>query len=124
MNDKVWFSDWYRQAKKATTQVYVAAYRIMENKNLASSTPTLSIIETMDNYRNLNNYEKVLRIDLDLSEIYDIIVRERDYLSLYLINGENKIVMSADSGYQHITDDPYPVFNQWGTVRTRARGFG
>ncbi|MEK4004445.1 sensor histidine kinase [Paenibacillus sp. FSL H3-0333] len=122
MNDKVWFSDWYRQAKKATTQVYVAAYRIMENKNLASSTPTLSIIETMDNYRNLNNYEKVLRIDLDLSEIYDIIVRERDYLSLYLINGENKIVMSADSGYQHITDDPYPVFNQWGDSQDESEG--
>ncbi|NQX49497.1 histidine kinase [Paenibacillus tritici] len=117
MNDKVWFSDWYRQAKKASTQVYVTAYRTTENKNLASSTPTLSVIETMDNYRSLNTYEKVLRIDLDLNEIYDIIVRERDYLSLYLINGEDKIVMSADSGYQHITNDPYPVFDQWGDSR-------
>lgn len=124
MNDKVWLSDWYQQAKKATTQIYVAAYRTTENKNLASSTPTLSIIETMDNYRNLNNYEKVLRIDLDISEIYDIIVRERDYLSLYLINGENKIVMSADSGYQHVTDNPYPVFDQWGESQDESEGCG
>ncbi|KAI7260459.1 hypothetical protein KC345_g10055 [Hortaea werneckii] len=114
MNDKVWASDWYRQAKNASTQVIVTAYRTSENKNLASSTPTLSVIETMNNYRNLNKYEKVLRIDLDLNEIYDIIVREKDYLSLYLINEQNKIVMSADSGYQRITEEPYPVFDQLG----------
>lgn len=114
MTDKVWTSDWYRQAKKAETQVFVTAYRTSENKYLSTSTPALSIIETMDNYRNLNKFEKVLRIDLDLSQIYDIIVREKDYLSLYLLNGENKIVMSADSGYQHVTDDPYPVFTEWG----------
>lgn len=114
MNDKVWASDWYRQAKNSTTQVFVTAYRTSENKNLASSIPTLSVVETMDNYRNLNKYEKVLRIDLDLNEIYDIIVREKDYLSLYLINEQNKIVMSADSGYQRLTKEPYPVFDQLG----------
>ncbi|WNS43049.1 histidine kinase [Paenibacillus sp. MMS20-IR301] len=114
MNDKVWASDWYRQAKNADTQVFVTAYRTSENKNLASSTPTLSVIEWMNSYNNLNKYEKVLRIDLDLSEIYDIIVREKDYLSLYLINEQNKIVMSADSGYQRITEEPYPVFDQLG----------
>ncbi|AIQ32316.1 MULTISPECIES: cache domain-containing sensor histidine kinase [unclassified Paenibacillus] len=114
MNDKVWASDWYRQAKNASTQVFVTAYRTSENKNLASSIPTLSVVETMDNYRNLNKYEKVLRIDLDLNEIYDIIVREKDYLSLYLINEQNKIVMSADSGYQRLTKEPYPVFDQLG----------
>ena len=114
MNDKVWASDWYRQAKTANTQVFVTAYRTSENKNLASSTPTLSVIESMNNYSNLNRYEKLLRIDLDLNEIYDIIVREKDYLSLYLINEQNKIVMSADSGYQRITEEPYPVFDQLG----------
>ncbi|AIQ60899.1 cache domain-containing sensor histidine kinase [Paenibacillus borealis] len=114
MNDKVWASDWYRQAKKAETQVFVTAYRTSENKNLASSIPTLSVVETMDNYSSLNKYEKVLRIDLDLNEIYDIIVREKDYLSLYLINEQNKIVMAADSGYQRLTEEPYPVFDQLG----------
>lgn len=119
MNDKVWASDWYRQAKNASTQVFVTAYRTSENKNLASSIPTLSVVETMDNYRNLNKYEKVLRIDLDLNEIYDIIVREKDYLSLYLINEQNKIVMSADSGYQRLTKEPYPVFDQLGNGQGR-----
>jgi two-component system sensor histidine kinase YesM len=114
MNDKVWASDWYRQAKNANTQVFVTAYRTSENKNLASSTPTLSVIESMNSYGTLNKYEKLLRIDLDLSGIYDIIVREKDYLSLYLINEQNKIVMSADSGYQRITEEPYPVFDRLG----------
>ncbi len=64
----------------------------------------------MDAYSSLNEYTKLIRIDLDLSKIYDVIIRERDYLSLYLVNEQDEIVMSAQSGYQRGTKDPYPVF--------------
>lgn len=111
MNEQVWNSDWYRQLKSSNGKLIVTAYRTSEYGS-TSSIPTLSVLETMDKYSAYNKYEKVLRIDLDLSEIYDVIVREKDYLSLYLINDQNKIVMSADSGYQRVTQDPYPLFKQ------------
>jgi two-component system sensor histidine kinase YesM len=114
MNGKVWTSEWYQQAEASSNQVVVTAYRETENDNSASSTPKLSVIDWMDNYRSLNKYEKLLKIDLDLSEVYDVIVREKDYLSLYLVNEQNQIVMSADSGYQRVTDEPYPLFNLQG----------
>lgn len=112
MNDKVWTSEWYKQAEASSNQVVAAAYRTSENNNTASSIPMLSVIEWMDNYISYSKYEKLLRIDLDLSEVYDVIVREKDYLSLYLVNEQNQIVMSADSGYQRVTDEPYPLFEQ------------
>lgn len=112
MNDKVWTSEWYKQAEASSNQVVAAAYRTSENNNTASSIPMLSVIEWLDNYISYSKYEKLLRIDLDLSEVYDVIVREKDYLSLYLVNEQNQIVMSADSGYQRVTDEPYPLFEQ------------
>ncbi|MHA6534001.1 sensor histidine kinase [Paenibacillus sp. BAC0078] len=111
MNEQVWNSDWYRQLKSSNGKLIVTAYRTSENGS-TSSIPTLSVLETMDKYSAYNKYEKLLRIDLDLSEIYDVIVREKDYLSLYLVNDQNQIVMSADSGYQRVTQDPYPLFKQ------------
>ncbi|MEK8216206.1 cache domain-containing sensor histidine kinase [Paenibacillus sp. FSL L8-0463] len=112
MNQKVWKSEWYKQAKASGNRVIVTAYRTSENELSTSSIPTLSVVEQMDNYSSLNKFDKLLRIDLDLSEIYDIIVREKDYLSLYLVNEQNQIVMSADGGYQRVTNEPYPLFKQ------------
>lgn len=110
LNQKVWDSEWYKQAKASGNRVIVTAYRTSEANNSISSIPTLSVVETMDNFSALNQYEKLLRIDLDLNEVYDIIMREKDYLSLYLVNEQNRIVMSADSGYQRVTEEPYPEF--------------
>ncbi|WP_019908503.1 sensor histidine kinase [Paenibacillus sp. HW567] len=111
MDERVWSSDWYNQLRTSHNQLIVTAYRTSENGSTAS-VPTLSVLETMEKYSAYNKYEKLLRIDLDLSEIYDVIVREKDYLSLYLVNDQNQIVMSADSGYQRVTQDPYPLFKQ------------
>lgn len=114
INPKVRDSDWYKQMKASNNQIVVSAYRTRENDNSVSTTPTMSIIEQMDNYSTENNYEKLLRIDLDISKIYDVIVREKDYLRLYLVNEQSQIVMSVDSGYQRVTEEPYPLFQQMG----------
>lgn len=111
-------SDWYKQWKAAKTQVLVTAYHLNANNNLAATVPYLSVIKGMDNYSSLNEYQKLLRIDLDISKIYDYIVRERDYLSLYLVNEQNEIIMSAESGYQSGTKEPYPVFELLDDKRT------
>lgn len=110
INQKMRSSEWYKQMKASKNQIVVTAYRTSENDNEGFTTPTMSVIEQMNNYSTENNYEKLLRIDLDLSKIYDVIVREKDYLRLYLVNEQNQIVMSADSGYQRVTEEPYPLF--------------
>ncbi|WP_245237800.1 sensor histidine kinase [Paenibacillus ihuae] len=112
MDQKVLTSKWYQQAESSSNRIVVTAYRTSENDNTPSSTPTLSVIGWLDNYRSFTKYGKLLKIDLDLSEVYNVIIREKDYLSLYLVNEQNQIVMSEDSGYQLVTDEPYPLFKQ------------
>lgn len=110
INDEVQKSDWYRLWKTSQNPVFVAAYRAAEANNTASTVPYLSVIEKMDYYDSYNKHEKLLRIDIDLNKIYDVIVREKDYFNLYLVNENNQIIMSADSGYQRGKTDGYPVF--------------
>ncbi|MEC0238706.1 histidine kinase [Paenibacillus dokdonensis] len=110
IDDGVLDSDWYKMWENSGNPVFVAAYRAAEANNTASTAPYLSVIERMDYYDYFDTYKKLLRIDIDLSKIYDVIMRENDYLNLYLVNENNQIIMSSDSGYQRGKVDAYPVF--------------
>lgn len=110
LDDNVKNSDWYRLWQQSTLPVLVAAYRATEANSATVTGPYLSVIENMDYYDTYSTYDKLLRIDIDLSKIYDVIVREQAYLNLYLVNERNEIIMSADSGYQRGVTDAYPVF--------------
>lgn len=110
IDDGVLDSDWYKMWENSGNPVFVAAYRAAEANNTASTAPYLSVIERMDYYDYFDTYKMLLRIDIDLSKIYDVIMRENDYLNLYLVNENNQIIMSSDSGYQRGKVDAYPVF--------------
>lgn len=110
INEKVMNSEWYKQSKAADKHLLLAAYHMSDISSVISTAPYLSVIERMDAYSSYNKFEKLLRIDLDLSKVYDVIIREKDYLSLYLVNEQDEIIMSAQSGYQRGTTEPYPVF--------------
>lgn len=110
INEEVKTSDWYKLWRESNESVMVAAYQATDSSNKAYTAPYLSVIEKMNYIDLFDTYEKLLRIDIDLSKIYDVIVRERDYFTLYLVNEHNQIIMSSESGYQRGSLDPYPVF--------------
>ncbi|MFD1955466.1 sensor histidine kinase [Paenibacillus thailandensis] len=104
-------SDWYEQWRQSSDPVIVAAYRAADPSNTTLSTPYISVIERMDYYDSFQTYEKLLRIDIDPSKIYDVIVREKNYLNLFLVNERGEIIMSAQSGYQSGEQlEDYPLF--------------
>lgn len=104
-------SDWYQQWRNSSNPVVVAAYQATATNNISSLVHYLSVIEKMDYYNDFNLYEKLLRIDIDISKIYDVIIREQDYLNLYLVNDQNQIIMSPSSGFQSGKIAGYPVFD-------------
>lgn len=119
LNDKVKSSDWYRLWEQSSTPVLVAAYRATTVNNYTLTGPYLSVMEKMDYFDTYSTYDKLLRIDIDLSKIYDVIMREQDYLNLYLVNENNEIIMSASSGYQRGVTEAYPVFQLSDQERNR-----
>lgn len=111
MDQEVRNSDWYRLWKQSSGSIMVVAYRATEASNWTTTVPYLSVIEKMNYFDNAHSFDKLLRIDIDLSKIYDVIARERDYLNLYLVNENNEIIMSTDSGYQRGVTEAYPIFD-------------
>ncbi|MDR9856347.1 sensor histidine kinase [Paenibacillus sp. VCA1] len=119
INGQVKNSEWYKLWEHSNEPVLVAAYRAADETNPSVIAPYLSVIEKMDYYNYYDRFEKLLRIDIDLRKIYDVIIRERDYLNLYLVNEKNEIIMSADSGYQNQVSGAYAVFNLSGIEKNK-----
>ncbi|MGZ7442587.1 sensor histidine kinase [Paenibacillus sp. TH7-28] len=120
IDEQVKNSDWHRLWQASGDKVFVAAYRAAQASNWSNTEPYLSVIERMDSYDSYDRYDKLLRIDIDLSKIYDVIMREQDYLDLYLVNGEDEVIMSAASGYQSGGANGYTKF-AW-TEEMREKG--
>lgn len=99
LNQEVRESEWYRMWEKSDASVMVAAYREKQADNRTLTSPYLSVIENMDYYNYYRTFDKLLRIDIDLSLIYDVLARERDYLNLFLVNENNEVIMSTEDGY-------------------------
>jgi len=111
IDDQVKNSEWYKLWEHSKDSVLVAAYRETEVSNSSVIAPYLSVIERMDYFDYYDRFGKLLRIDIDLRKIYDVIIRERDYLNLYLVNENNEIIMSADGASQQAVSGSYPVFD-------------
>jgi len=107
---KVKSSEWYKLWKQSSDKVVVGAYTETRISDMAVTSPYLSVMEQLDSFDGLNTYEKLARIDLDLDKIYDVIVRERDYLTLYLVDKHNRIIVSADKTLSGGEQQAYPVF--------------
>ena len=71
----------------------VAAY--VDNIGLNPS-KRISVVSMLNEYPNLAEYRKYLRIDLNMSKIYGILDREKDSLQLQLIDDQNRIVATGD----------------------------
>lgn len=106
LNDKVKASDWYKLWERSPDSVVVAAYIGTKISDAAATVPYLSVIERLSSFDKLNTVQKLARIDLDLSKIYDVMVREQDYLTLYLVNEHDQVIVSADNA---LNQQAYPV---------------
>ncbi|MBT2290759.1 sensor histidine kinase [Paenibacillus albidus] len=111
LDDDVVSSPWYQKWQMFNGTVLVSAYRDMAAKNSTAISSYLSVVEKMDYYDVNNAYEQLVRIDFDLSRFYDVIARERNYLDLYLVNDRGEIIVSMDSGYQHVSTSDYSLFD-------------
>jgi Predicted signal transduction protein with a C-terminal ATPase domain len=92
------------------------AFRVVAYSEISgTTTPSkkMSVISDMDQGFSIvkPDYRKFLRIDLNVDKIYDILTREKDSLSLQLVNENNQIV--AETG-----DRSKPVYDadmtDWG----------
>ncbi|ACL74536.1 sensor histidine kinase [Ruminiclostridium cellulolyticum] len=90
---------WYKDLSESNEQVLIRTYMGSSNSVPIRRIQYLSILRSSKNNPSLGSREKILKVDISLEKVFTIFNRERDYLSLYLIDPQNTIVCSTTGRY-------------------------
>ncbi len=90
---------WYKDLSESNEQVLIRTYLGSTNSAPVRQMQYLSILRSSNNNPSLGNREKILKVDISLDKVFTIFSRERDYLSLYLVDPQDTIVCSTTGRY-------------------------
>ncbi len=90
---------WYKDLSESNEQVLIRTYLGTTNSAPVRQIQYLSILRSSKNNPSLGSREKALKVDISLDRVFTIFNRERDFLSLYLVDPQNTIVCSTTGRY-------------------------
>ncbi len=86
---------WYKDLSESNEQVIIRTYLGTTNSAPVRPIQYLSILRSSKNNHSLGSREKILKVDISLDKVFTIFNRERDFMSLYLLDPQNTIVCST-----------------------------
>lgn len=86
---------WYKDLSESDEQVIIRTYLGTTNSAPVRPIQYLSILRSSKNNHSLGSREKILKVDISLDKVFTIFNRERDFMSLYLLDPQNTIVCST-----------------------------
>lgn len=109
IDDEIRNSPWYKKNKEADGRPVLYAFIEPREYGVGKYEEFISLIRTMDGYQR-GMYDRVLRIDIDTVWIRDTLKREEDYLCLYIVDNEGRVVLSS-AEYVYEEGDEYKFIN-------------
>ncbi|WP_152401511.1 sensor histidine kinase [Paenibacillus cellulositrophicus] len=97
-------SEWYQKIAGSKEKVLLTSYLDTNPMYPNQKKVYISIIRKMDNYPGLLKHTKYLRIDLRLDSLKELFAKERDYMTLKLIDDKNRIVLASDQSHDNAGD--------------------
>jgi two-component system sensor histidine kinase YesM len=97
-------SEWYQKIAGSKEKVLLTSYLDTNPMYPNQKKVYISIIRKMDNYPGLLKHTKYLRIDLRLDSLKELFAKERDYMTLKLVDDKHRIVLASDQSHD-ATDD-------------------
>jgi two-component system sensor histidine kinase YesM len=111
IDDDVRNSAWYKDLSGTTESVLIKSYLGVTKSLPIRQIPYLSILRSSSQNPAWGTREKVLKVDISLEKLIAIFNREKNYLNLYLVDPQNKIVCSSKGIYNGINVDKLEVID-------------
>jgi len=112
IDDEIRESPWYKKNREVDGKPVLYAFVEPREYGGGKYKEFLSLIRTMDGFQR-GMHDRVLRIDIDTIWIRNTLKREEDYLNLYIVDNERRVVLSSNdehiyeggSGYRFVNFD-------------------
>lgn len=92
-------STWYKEFALSRDKVFIYSYFGDSIGSPTLPTQYFSVITDYRDYQKRSSTEKILKVDLDIVKLNNILNRETDYLTLYLIDRHGNVISTTDNRY-------------------------
>ena len=105
-------TSWYKDLHRMSNRIGLFTYVGKSSYGGGNNVQYLSILRRLNEFAFISNrHEQILKIDIDMNKFYEIFYRERDYLHLFLVDSQNRIVCSTDGRYEQDLSKGYTDFD-------------
>jgi two-component system sensor histidine kinase YesM len=104
-------SSWYKEITNSDNKVILYTYRD-KSEDDNSYVQYLSILRKLDEFSSSSDRStQVLKIDINMDKLYNIFDREKDYLDLFLVDPQGRIICSTGRSFEEDLSKDYANFN-------------
>ncbi len=94
-------SSWYREIHKLSNKVGLYTYLDKSSDGGGNYVQYISVLRRLTEFTSSSQgYEHVLKIDIDINKLYEIFYRERDYLDLFLVDPQDRVICSTGGRWE------------------------
>jgi two-component system sensor histidine kinase YesM len=99
IDEAVKASAWYEETALSREKVFICSYFGDSTAFPIVTTQYFSIITNFRDYQKRSSTEKLLKVDMDIGRLNSILLRETDYLTLYLLDNHDNVICTTDNLY-------------------------
>jgi two-component system sensor histidine kinase YesM len=111
INQAIMNTPWYRDLLNSNSKVVLYTYRDKPDGD-SSYVQYLSVLRKLDGFVSSNySNEQILKIDININKLYNVFEREKDYLDLFLVDPQGRIICSTSHRYEEDLSGDYTNFN-------------
>jgi two-component system sensor histidine kinase YesM len=111
INQSIVNTPWYRDFHNSNNKVVLYTY-LDKTEGDSSYVQYLSVLRKLEGFvSSIYTNEQILKIDININKLYNIFDRERDYLDLFLVDPQGRIVCSTGHKYEEDLSKGYINFN-------------
>lgn len=96
IDDYVKATSWYKKLESTPQSVLIYSYIGNTNSIPTRPIPYISIFRYMHGYPGQGIRDKILKVDINSEKLYSILRAEKDYIDLFIVDGDGNIICTAD----------------------------
>lgn len=93
-------TEWYKKIDEINQDMFVYSYKHPTTPNSTRIVSAISILKKLNTYSVYSENKNVIRLNININSIYNIMSREKDYMDLILIDNLGRIICSTDKKYE------------------------
>ncbi len=97
LDENVKSNFWYKKMKSTNQSILTYSYIGFTNSIPKRQIPCISIFRKLQDNPKQGLREKILKVDIDTGILSGILKDEKDYIDLFIVDGDGNIVCSADN---------------------------